>query len=92
MRRVKLSRDARKAIKKLPPKHARQVAEKIQALIVDPEPHDSQELKGKHAPKRRADSGEYRIIYEADEKTLFIFLVGKRNDSAIYRALKRKPR
>ena len=35
------------------------------------------------------DIGEYRIIYRIEEDLLKIALVGKRNDSAVYRELAR---
>lgn len=43
-----------------------------------------------HAPNRRAKSGEYRIIYEILDNTLYIKLIGIRNDDAIYKMLDRK--
>ena len=49
------------------------------------EPHDSKELKGH--PYRGTDIGEYRIIYRVEKDVLKIALVGKRNDSAVYKKL-----
>ena len=37
----------------------------------------------------RADSGEYRIIYELRGEVLFVWLVGKRNDDEVYRKFRR---
>ena len=51
--------------------------------MANPEPHDSKELKGH--PYRGTDIGEYRIIYRVEEDVLKIALVGKRNDSAVYK-------
>ncbi|MBT4876174.1 MAG: type II toxin-antitoxin system RelE/ParE family toxin, partial [Desulfobacula sp.] len=53
----------------------------------DPEPHDSKELKG--YPYRGTDIGEYRIIYRLEENVLKIVLVGKRNDSEVYKKMTR---
>jgi len=53
----------------------------------DPEPPDSSQLIG--YPYRRADIGEYRIIYRVEEDCLKVALVGKRNDDEIYRQLSR---
>ena len=89
MRRIDLTKDARQTLAKLPPKHARQIAVKISALAGDPLSADSQVLKG-HAPHRRADQGEYRIIYDFDENTLRVALVGKRNDDEVYKRFERK--
>jgi mRNA interferase RelE/StbE len=75
-------------IEKLPSKQARQILTKIQALRTDPQPPDTILLKGHH-PLRRADIGEYRIVYFVKEDLLNIVLVGKRNDDEIYKQLKR---
>jgi mRNA interferase RelE/StbE len=88
MRNVDLSRHAAKFLRQVPPKHGRQLAAKISQLAANPEPPDSALLKG--YPYLRADSGEYRIIYEHDPAELRVLLVGKRNDDEVYRLLRRK--
>jgi mRNA interferase RelE/StbE len=87
---LSFSRDARRFLDGLPPKHAQQIALKIAALRANPQPHDAQFLKGKHAALRRVKSGEYRIVYDATPDTLTIVLVGKRNDDEVYKILNRK--
>ena len=37
----------------------------------------------------RVDSGEYRIVYSMRDDSIFVWLVGKRNDDEVYRKLKR---
>ena len=69
----------------LPAKHFRQIALKIFDLLKNPNPADSKSLTG--YPYMRADSGEYRIIYRVESDTLKVILVGKRNDSEVYRQL-----
>lgn len=86
---IEFASDAIRFIKKMPAKHARQVSEKIADLRHTPYGHDSIELKGYDA-LYRADSGEYRIIYRVKEDCLYVLMVGKRNDDAIYKQLKRK--
>ena len=71
----------------LPAKQYRQVFNRIVALMEDPEPPDSSPLIG--YPYRRADIGEYRIIYRVEEDCLKVALVGKRNDDEIYLQLSR---
>ena len=88
MKRLDLTHDALKFLGNLPPKQFRQVVTKTFELMEDPEPHDSQALTG--YPYRRADIGEYRIVYRFDEHFLYVSLIGKRNDSEIYKRLKRK--
>lgn len=85
------SKQSEKFLRKLQkgqPKHARQLALKVQELCANPIPHDSAELKGYEY--RRVDVGEYRIIYTFDTGTLFLTLIGKRNDDEIYNLLQRR--
>ncbi|MDX2223022.1 MAG: type II toxin-antitoxin system RelE/ParE family toxin [Rhodospirillaceae bacterium] len=89
---IDLSRDAAKTLDRLPPKHARQIAAKIMALRENPAPPDSLSLKGAAGAYRRADSGEYRIIYRVAQTTLIVAVIGKRNDDEVYRRLERKLR
>ncbi|MGR3220499.1 MAG: type II toxin-antitoxin system RelE family toxin [Candidatus Anammoxibacter sp.] len=60
MLKINISKDVAKFLKKLPPKHGKQVAQKITALRENPKPNDSQWLKG--YPYMRADIGEYRMF------------------------------
>ncbi len=88
MRRVNLSKQARKFLPTVPPKHGRQLEAKIRQLMVDPHPPDSKLLKGHDY--WRATSGEYRIVYEYDDAELRVLAVGKRNDDEVYRQLRRR--
>jgi len=69
----------------LSPKQFRQVLRKVLALLEDPRPHDTEQLKG--YPFLRNDVGEYRIVYDVQGGTLRLILVGKRNDDEIYKRL-----
>lgn len=84
MLKIKIARSAEKFLKSLPPKHGRQLALKILELRKEPRPHDSIQMKGNASKYYRADSGEYRIIYQIEEEHLLIILVEKRNDTGIY--------
>ena len=81
MLKLQLSRESQKFLDSLPPKQFRQIVKKVFSLMENPLPHDSQEMKG--YPFLRNDIGEYRIIYDVQEGTLRIVLVGKRNDDEI---------
>lgn len=87
MLQISLTKDARKFLDGLPPKQFRQVVLKIFDLAKDPQPHDSQMLKGYDF--YRADIGEYRIIYRFDDSCLYVAYAGKRNDDDIYKKIKR---
>lgn len=89
MLKIEISKRSEKFIRTLPPKQQRQVTSKILDLRTNPEPHDSTKLKG-YEYYRRADIGEYRIVYFVrDSVLLVVLLVGKRNDDDVYKQLKR---
>lgn len=86
MLKLNITKQVLKFFHFLPAKQYRQVFNKILALMEDPEPSDSSALVG--YPYRRADIGEYRIVYRVEEDCLKVVLIGKRNDDEIYRQLK----
>ena len=79
---------ARKFLDNLPAKQFRQIMIKVLKLLEDPNPQDSEQLSG--YPFLRNDIGEYRIIYDVRDDTLRLLVVGKRNDSEVYKELKNK--
>lgn len=83
--KLDLSKRAGKFLRTLPPKQFRQVTLSILALGDNPDPQDAQPLKG--SDYLRIDVGEYRVVYRVEGDTLKIALVGKRNDSDVYRQL-----
>ena len=85
---VQLEQRVIKYISSRPLKHQIQLKTKILELIHEPRPSDSKQLKG-FDPYLRVDSGEYRIIYRIADKTIFVILVGKRNDDEVYKMFKR---
>ena len=91
MLKRRITRDAEKAMNKMPDKQFCQIYDAIEALRVDPEPWDSKELVSNVSPKRRRkDTGEYRIVYWYDNEVLYIDVVGRRNDDDVYKKAKRK--
>ena len=87
MRKLDLTLRSKKFLENLPAKPFRQIVSKVLALLVDPEPPDSKTLSG--FPYRRADIGEYRIIYRIEDDVIRVALIGKRNDDEVYRDLQR---
>ena len=89
MTTLDLKPKAKKFIVSLPPKHSRQVKNRILGLQKNPIPHDSKKLQG-YENYIRVDIGEYRIIYRYNKKSdiVIVVLVGKRNDDEIYRIAK----
>lgn len=90
MLRIKVSKQVQKTLENIHPKHSRQIARKIVDMQTDPYPNDSKQLKGKYSKYRRADAGEYRIVYFVEQEILYITVVGKRNDDEVYKILNRK--
>jgi mRNA interferase RelE/StbE len=82
------TKDARKFLDSLPPKQFRQIMLKVLKLLEDPYQQDSEQLTG--YPFWRTDIGEYRIIYDVQDDTLRLLVVGKRNDSEVYKELRNK--
>ena len=83
MLKLDITKQVLKFFRPLPAKQYRQIFNKILALMEDPEPTDSSPLIG--YPYRRADIGEYRIVYRVEEDCLKVALIGKRNDDEVYR-------
>ena len=82
MLKLLVSKKAQKFLDDLPPKQFRQIVKKVFALLENPKPHDSEELRG--YPFLRNDVGEYRIIYDMQGDTLRLIVVGKRNDDEVH--------
>jgi mRNA interferase RelE/StbE len=89
MYKIDITKAAGKFIKKLPPKQYRQVVSTILALRENPTPNDSQQLSG-YTEYHRVDIGEYRIIYRFDKDTVYIAVIGKRNDDEVYKRFKQQ--
>jgi mRNA interferase RelE/StbE len=88
MLKLDLSNEAMRLVETLAGKQYKQVVGTMIGLLKEPTPHDSRALVG--YPYRRVDVGEYRIVYDVQADTLRVLVVEKRNDDAVYKALKRK--
>jgi mRNA interferase RelE/StbE len=87
---LKITNQALKAAKKLDAKQFRQVLTAVLGLLDEPEPHDSQALRGAKNGERRIDIGEYRVIYSRGGETVEILVIGPRNDDEVYKIWERK--
>jgi mRNA interferase RelE/StbE len=88
MRRLVLEKSVYKELPTLPAKQYRQVVSAIFDLLQEPQPHYSKRLQG--SPYSRIAVGEYRVIYRADDESVYVVVFGKRNDDEIYKVLNRK--
>ena len=89
MVKLDLTKAAGRFLKKLPAKQFRQIVTTIFRLREQPEPHDAKQLVG-YPEYLRVDIGEYRIVYRIDGDTVIICVIGKRNDSEVYKRFVRK--
>ncbi len=87
MRKLDLTKDAADYLAQLEAKQARQVWNKVVALMKDPRPNDSIDIGEGYF---RTDIGERRIVYRFDADCIFIAVVGNRNDGEVYRQFKNK--
>ena len=87
MRHINIPKKVQKFVATLPVKHQKQIAGNMMNLQKEIHPQDSKKLS--NSDYYRIDSGEYRIIYTWDDATVYIRIVGKRNDSDVYKKLKR---
>lgn len=85
---LELSKQASDFLRALPIKQGKQIAAKLKILAADPMVLPSEQLQG-FAPYRRLKADEFRIIYIVEAETVFVRLIGKRNDDEIYKALTR---
>lgn len=72
----------------LPGKQFKQIVSMVFDLLKNPFPQDSRVLNG--YPYRRVDFGEYRVVYQVNDESLQILVIGKRNDDEVYKKLARK--
>jgi len=87
-RKLALTKDAQRFLDRLDAKQYRQVVRRILALTSDATPPDSIKMEGsRHC---RVDQGEYRIVYSFEDDTVYIVVVGKRNDDEVYAKARRK--
>ena len=89
MYKIGITKSAGKFLKKLPLKQFRQVVSTMLALRENPSPNDSKQLSG-YPEYFRVDIGEYRIVYRFDNYTVYIVVIGKRNDDEVYKRFKQQ--
>ncbi len=84
--RVEVTKSAAKALKKIPKSDQKRIIAKIDALAIELPDPDITKMKGNN-PFHKVRIGNYRLIYEIQNKTMVILIVkiGHRKD--IYRNL-----
>jgi mRNA interferase RelE/StbE len=83
-----LTNDAVRFLKKRDSKQFLQIFQALPSLCGEPRPVDTISMgNGSHF---RKDVGEFRVIYRFNDTTLYVAVVGHRNDSAAYQEFDRK--
>ena len=79
--KISTLRRAQKQLARIPASDYKKVKQAILNLAQDPRPPGSKKLKGR--PAWRIRQGDYRVIYEIQDKQLFVIVldVGNRRDS-----------
>jgi len=88
---IQIKPRVKKFMMALPPKHRRQIKDYLLNLVKHyPHCSDVQALKG-YFPYLRGDIGEYRVIFRFDKKetVITVIMIGERNDSAVYKRVRR---
>jgi mRNA interferase RelE/StbE len=87
-RKLSLTNDADRFLAHLDARQFKQVVRRIFELATDATPADSIKMAGSNF--HRVDQGEYRIVYLFDADTVYLIIVGKRNDDEVYKKASRR--
>lgn len=79
---IKISKRAKRDLKKMDPDNRQQVSRVIDDLAANPRPQSSKRMKGTYKGFWRKRSGNYRIIYDIQDNNLVVMIVraGHRKD------------
>jgi mRNA interferase RelE/StbE len=81
---VQLLPAAVRSLRKLPPEAKRRIQAVIDLLADDPRPPAATKLVGR--PEWRVRSGDYRVLYRADDGVLIVVVVDLGHRREIYRS------
>jgi mRNA interferase RelE/StbE len=82
--RVEYARSARKELESLPAPIVEAVLEATRALAAEPRPPGARKLRGSDAT-HRLRIGDYRVIYEVDDRTKLVLITRVRHRKDAYR-------
>jgi mRNA interferase RelE/StbE len=77
---IVIDRPAQKQLGKIPPPHFNRIVKSINELATDPRPLECKKLTGR--PAYRIRIGNYRVIYNIEDRILAVFVIeiGHRKD------------
>jgi mRNA interferase RelE/StbE len=79
---LRVSKDASKALSKIPKDHAEKILEVVETLVINPFFGDIKKIRGEEQTWRRR-VGEYRVLFKIyqNEKIIFVFSIKRRNEN-----------
>jgi len=80
---IEIKKSATKEMAKLPKIHLQRIVTKIQSLSTKPRPDGCKKLSADE--KYRVRVGDYRILYQIEDKQLIIYVVKVRHRKEVYR-------
>lgn len=84
MYEVLRSKEADKALRRMPKNVALRIIGKIEALAVDPHAQNNNVKKLQGSPYFRLRVGDFRVIYEIQDERLVILLIAVRSRGGAY--------
>lgn len=75
-----------KALEKIPIRDRRRIVRRIGALAGNPFPDGAKKLQGKKRDFFRIRSGDYRVVYQAEQERLLVLVVRVAHRREVYRA------
>jgi mRNA interferase RelE/StbE len=89
MYKIDITRAAGQILRALPPTQYSQVVGSILTLRENPAPYESKKLLGE-SRYYRVDFGEYRVIYRFERDTVYVAVIGKKNDDEVFKRFRQK--
>jgi mRNA interferase RelE/StbE len=83
---IEFARTARRELADIPKDAQRRIAQKIDALAIDPRPQGVEKLSG-HDALYRVRVGDFRIIYEIQDRRVIVTILRIGNRRDVYRGL-----
>lgn len=84
MYRIEYAKQVKKSIEKFPKKDKLAILEKIESLSATPRPEGVVSMKGKFAGYHRIRVGDYRVIYNIQDKQLIVLVVKIAQRGSVY--------
>ena len=81
--RIEIKKSAIKELESIPSRDLSRIMERIESLVDDPRPEESQKLSGED--KYRIRQGNYPILYAIEDDLLIVYVVKVAHRKDVYR-------